>query len=204
MAKRSGGTRITNSQSMYGSGSPINEGLSAAAFDRMVAELSRDEYPEGWSDLETSQRELALMQSGFTGFADDGAENIMFPVDKDTQIRNTIDAILTDFQYGERSNSDTYITVAYKDGTKKTVGALGSEFDIPNLTSRQSSRTQDSVVRSALKVRDIAYITHNDSYRETYWVAPGNEAQIRRDTGYEKWKNGRGEKRRDYIQDDWI
>ena len=206
MAKGNGSTRGSNPRSMYGGGNAsVDSGMTPAQFDRYVNELANEEYPTGWSDLDVPSRELALMEAGFTGYADDGAENIMFPTEKDSIVDVAVTAIMNDNYYGPQVNSDTSITIAYKDGTSKTIGSLGSEIDLVSpLSSNQSFKTQENIVRRSLHIGDIAYITHNDSYRETYWIAKGGEERFRRDTDYEYWKKGRGEKRRDYIQDDWI
>ena len=204
MAKGNGGTRGSNPRSMYGGGNaPVDEGMTPAQFQRFVNEIAGKEYPVGWTDLDSSERELALMEAGFTGFADDGAENILFPVSESNMIGWLTDAITNDQDYGSRANSDNYFTVGFKDGTMRSVGALGNEIELVRpITGKQSYATEQRIVRQSLK--NVAYITYNDSFRETYWIANGGEKQFRSDTGYEKWTNGRGEKRRDYIQDDWI
>ena len=206
MAKASGGTRGSNPRSMYGSGNTsVDTGMTPAQFQRYVDEVANNELPNGWSELEPERRELALMEAGFSGWADDGAETIVFEESKESILASARDAIINDFLFGERANNDTYITVAYKDGTIKQIGALGSEIELVRpLSNNQNSSTQSRIAMQSLRTKDIAFVTHNDAWRDTAWIAKGSEAQFIRYTGYEKWTRGRGTKRRSYIQDDWI
>lgn len=207
MAKGNGGTRASTPKSIYGGdNTPADIGMTPAQFQsRFVDTIANGEYPAGWDELDDASRELALMEAGFSGWADDGAETIVFEDSKESILSAARDAIINDFTFGEGSNNDTNITVAYKDGTIKQIGALGSEIElIRPLSSNQSASTQSRIAMQSLRTKDIAFVTYNDSWRETAWIAKGGEAQFIRYTGYEKWTNGRGTKRRDYIQDDWI
>lgn len=207
MAKGNGSTRASTTSNMYGSeNASVDLGMTPAQFQsRFVDTIANGEYPAGWDELDTASRELALMEAGFTGYSDEDAENILFPETKDRILMDTVDAVINDFDFGPKVNESTYITIAYKDGTTKSIGSLGSEIETTRpLSKGQSYTTQEKIVRQSLRVRDIAYITHNNSYNEVYWIAKDGESRFLKDTGYEKWTKGRGTRRRDYIQDDWI
>lgn len=58
--------------------------------------------------------------------------------------------------------------------------------------------------KKALRLGSVAAIIRTDAGGQpTFYLAKGGEQRMR-EYGFELWKNGRGEKKRDYIQDDWI
>ena len=56
--------------------------------------------------------------------------------------------------------------------------------------------------------RKVEAIIRSDGYNQpTYYISKGSTTDgetAMRKYGFELWKNGRGDKKRDYIQDDWI
>ena len=200
MAKASGGTRGSNPRSMYGSSNtPADIGMTPAQFQRFVNDIANNEYPVGWSDLDDASRELALMEAGFTGIASEDADDIMFENSKDEMSRLLTDTMLNNWE-SDRWDDDYMVTVGYKDGTMRTNGEIEPARAI---TGRQSIKTQFRIVNQTLFGRNVAYVTLYSPFGAYYWSAKGDDT-ILRHTGYEKWTNGRGTKRRDYIQDDWI
>ena len=201
MAKGNGGTRGNNPRSMYGGNS--DNGLTPARFEGYVNDLASKVYPAGWDDLDFDRRELALMESGFTGLADDGAENIMFEQTKDWAIDEAVSAIVNEQSYGP--DADKLITIGYLDGSQKEIGGLGMTVELSKpMTRNQSYKTQEGIAKSSLNTKNIGYIIVNDASGSYYWSSEKGAPSLRNYTGMEKWTNGRGEKRRDYIQDDWI
>lgn len=203
MAKGNGGTRGSNPRSMYGGGNaPVDEGMIPAQFQRYVDEIANNDYPVGWNDLDVASRELALMEAGFTGIADEGAENILFEVSKDDMLGWLADRIVSNAE--GYTNSDESFTIGYKDGSRKEVNAITEEIAI-TYGGRTSSRTRYDQAYRAMDRRNISFVILEDGARGTYY-ANGSDGlkMLKRYSGFEKWTNGRGEKRRDYIQDDWI
>ena len=204
MAKTSGGTRGSNPRSMYGSGnSPVDTGMTLAQFQWIVNAIAGKDYPAGWDDLDDASRELALMEAGFTGLANEGAEDIMFEDPRDELLGLLADNIVSDAM-GYQHDNDVTATIVYKNGSERRFDSLNDDFDIGPVGRSSSRGLYDRAYRS-MDRRNISYITYSDASNSRYY-ANGEEGMNRliRDTGYEKWKNGRGTKRRDYIQDDWI
>ena len=69
-----------------------------------------------------------------------------------------------------------------------------------------SWRTAWTIIKNSLNLRNLVFILRTDGYEEpNYWVKNDVGLRLLKKYGeFEEWKNGRGEKRRDYIQDDWI
>ena len=162
-----------------------------------------------WYDImDLEQRELTLMLAGFNGLTNEELETngtLYFPVAKVEILSLLCEALINELQgYGM---DDSYVfTIGYKDGTVKTYSHDDCDF-IPKrpLTIYQYGRTQDGIIRSSLHLRDIAFIIMSDGYEEPiYFATKEGLPALKRYGGFEEWHNGVGERRRDYIQDDWI
>lgn len=205
MAKASGGTRASNPKSMYGGdnapAASYPAWMSDAGWKAVLDELANDEFPMGWQDIDPDHRELALMEAGFNGLADDGAEDIIAEISKDSMrsyIQDTLRNQWTDWEV----DNDIMITVGYKDGRN----LVNEEIQPAKpLTNRQSYSTQRKILDQTVFGRNVDFVMVSGPWGSEYWAQGQRGAdRIKAYTGYEKWTNGRGTKRRDYIQDDWI
>lgn len=162
-----------------------------------------------WQDLmELSDRELTLMLAGFTGLTNEELESsatLYFPVPK-KNLLNLLEDCLVNELTGYGFEETTSFTIGYKDGTVKYYCEVDCDFTPKQpLTSNQSSSTQYKIVRSSLNIRNIDFIIMTDGYEEpTYFATKEGLPALKKYGGFEEWHNGRGEKQRDYIQDDWI
>lgn len=161
---------------------------------------------DDWDAMRDDERELALMQGGFTGILpDNGLENfeLMYPGDKKELVARLAEDI-SNSQDG-RSMADVSWTVGLKGG--RTVYLMDGEDTLGSLgvTSNQSFKTQKAKVASALADTKIDFIIRQDGFDQPRYYATRTGLKVIKEyTGGEVWRNGRGEKRRDYIQDDWI
>ena len=203
MAKGNGGTRVSNPSNMYGGGNASVESfpawMSEAGWNDVLNDLQAENYPSGWQDIDPDHRELALMEAGFTGLASDGAEDIITEVSKDHILSYVSDEILNRW-LGQEGSNDIMITVGHTDGKTYTDEEIEPSRKI---TDRQSYATQKNIIKQTMTGRDVSFVLVQGPWGSNYWAAKGND-HIQQHTGYERWKNGRGEKRRDYVQDDWI
>ena len=162
-----------------------------------------------WYDMmDLEQRELTLMLAGFNGLTNEELETngtLYFPVAKDEILSMLCEALINELLgYGM---DDSYMfTIGYKDGTVKTYSHDDCDFTPKRpLTIYQYGRTQDKIIRSSLHLRDIAFIIMSDGYEEPVYFATNNGIPTLKRYGcFEEWHNGVGERRRDYIQYDWI
>lgn len=162
-----------------------------------------------WYDMmDLEQRELTLMLAGFNGLTNEELETngtLYFPVAKDEILSMLCEALINELLgYGM---DDSYMfTIGYKDATVKTYSHDDCDFTPKRpLTIYQYGRTQDNIIRSSLHLRDIAFIIMSDGYEEPVYFATKNGLPTLKRYGcFEEWHNGVGERRRDYIQYDWI
>lgn len=202
MAKGNG---MTRGQSSAGGFQGSREGLRAErwmsdeGWREVLDELESDAYPRGWDDIDPDHRELALMEAGFTGLASEGAEDIIFQVDKEHILDYVSDQLLNMWT-GDNFDEDTMITIGHKDGRTYTNDEIEPARRV---TRNQSYSTQRDIIRQTAVGRDVSFVLVNGGWGSVYYE-PNGASHIGQYTGYEKWTRGRGTKRRDYIQDDWI
>ena len=162
-----------------------------------------------WNEvMDLEHRELTLMMAGFTGLTNEELETngtLYFPITKEDVLSLLSEALLNEFLgYGM---DDSYMfTIGYKDGTIKTYSHGDCDFTPKRpLTNYQYGRTQEKIIRSSLHLRDIAFIVMSDGYEEpVYYTTKEGLTALKKYGDFEEWHDGRGEKQRDYIQNDWI
>lgn len=200
MAKASGGTRTKL---------PVNkgrnEGVSDSQYQSMINAVAKNDTPnhDVWEQLSQEQQELVLMQAGFSGaISDDLVDGTMYiPASKDNMVTQFVESLVNEMQgYGIK---DEFYTVLYKDGSAKYLDELTNDFDSVNITDKMYKQAYTNA-KNALQLSKVAAIIKSDAFEQPrYYVAKGGEQQMR-NYGFEFWKNGMGEKQRDYIQGDWI
>ena len=205
MAKGSGSTRTQRPapNNIFG------QGVSASQYEALVNSISKDGQIDirVWEDLTNSQRELALMEAGFSGMiGEDFSDGTLYiEENRESLLSRLNDAILNDANFGP--DADNTWTIGYKDGTRKYLDGTQNDFDVSGqLTNRQSGRTQSAIAEKAINKKNIAYILSTSAIDQPRYYVNGESGQrlLKDYGGFEFWKKGRGEKRRDYIQDDWI
>ena len=173
---------------------------SDAGWKEVLDSLENGEYPRGWEDIDPESRELALMESGFTGLANEGAEDIMSETSKDQMESLLVDTLINQWT-GYDVDPDIMITIGYKDGRRLT----NEEIEpVKKVTANQSFATQRKIFRQTALGKNVDFAVISGPWGTNYWVSGTGIEPLKEYTGYERWKKGRGEKRRDYIQDDWI
>ena len=171
------------------------------SFDRELSEV--------WQDLMgLKERELILMMAGFTGLTNEELESfasIYFPVAKEDILSILVEALENEL-YGYGMDDSTMFTIGYKDGTVVNYSHIDCNFTPRRpLTNNQSSTTQEKIIRSSLQTRDIAFLIMTDGYEEpVYYATKDGMAALKKYGDFEEWHDGKGERNRDYIQDDWI
>ena len=180
----------------------------ASGETRGFLSFDRDMY-EDWQGMTTDEKDLTLMLAGFTGMINDEYEEygtIYMPTAKKGLVSEIEEALDNEWT-GYGMEDSTVFTIGYKDGTTKRISADDNEFEpkqriTPNTSPREVWRR----ARAAIGMSNVAYIVRTNGYDEpSYWVANDEGKQMMKDYfGFEEWKKGRGEKRRSYIQDDWI
>lgn len=214
MAKSSGGTRnkkpINNPAATQ-----FERNLTPALMDAIADRIAKGGYvtferaeANAWEDMTLDERELTLMLAGFTGLTNDeldGNGTLYVPIDKKQLVEEFQEALTNEMGFHGMDDS-TIFTIGYKDGSRKYLSEMENDFEDSGITTSQSSRTQWEKAKAALKLRDVAYIIRSDGYQEpNYWVnGADGMRQLKQYGGFEEWKKGRGEKSRQYIQDDWI
>lgn len=223
MAKNSGTTRTQglngNTQQPQGAGERF---IKPAMMEQIAETMANaiEKYGwfsfegaqrDAWGDMTTDERDLTLMYAGFTGMIDeDEYENfgtIYIPMDKKKLVEELKEQLVNDWQ-GYGVEESTMFTIGYKDGSRKYLSQLESDFEPSRpVTNRTTSRSASELAQGSIKLRDVAYIIRSNGYDEpNYWVANNDTAKelLRKYGNFEFWRKGRGEKRRSYIQDDWI
>ena len=158
-----------------------------------------------WDEMSSSQRELALMEGGFTGLiSDEFDQGMLYYEDKKSQFVSSLAEALSN-ELANGMDETTVFTIGYKNGQVKRISHGDNEVGDMGVTNRQSFSTQKEKVQSALSDRKINFIIKTDGYSQpTYYVTRDGMNDLKQYGGFEQWKKGRGEKRRDYVQDDWI
>ena len=206
MGKQSGGTRKKGSNSA----SQTDNYLTDAEYRSVIDDISNKDIPnnDAWLKMSQEQRELALMEAGFSGAISDDFDNgvLYNEVSKESIIDLVRDDIvnrsLNDDNYFDDSIS---IHILYKDGTRKYIDEFTNDFDDVHITNNMSYKGQKAAAQNGLKISKVDAIIRSDGYDQPrYYVAKGYEKQLKDYAGFEFWKKGRGEKKRDYIQDDWV
>ena len=161
-------------------------------------------------EMDLSERELMLMVSGFTGLIDENEleefGTLYFPISREDLFNEMQDQLVNEFTgYGM---DDSYVyTFGYANGDIKRVSHDENDIELKKpVTQKMSWRTAWTIIKNSLNLRNLVFILRTDGYEEpNYWVKNDAGLQLLKKYGeFEEWKNGRGEKRRDYIQDDWI
>ena len=162
-----------------------------------------------WQDLmDLEERELTLMHAGFTGLTNEELESnatLYFPVEKKDILDMLFEAIDNE-EAGYGMDDSTMFIVGYRDGDIKTFQHNDCDFKtVRPLTNNQSWSTHSKIISTSLKVQQIVFLMMSDGYEEpVYFATRQGLPMLKKYGGFEEWHNGRGEKRRDYIQDDWI
>ena len=162
-----------------------------------------------WYDImDLEQREQTLMLAGFTGLTNEELEThatLYFPVPKKDLLDLLVECLRNELAYYGMDET-TMFTIGYRDGTTKTYSHNDCDFTPKRpLTNNQYGSTQEKIIRSSLHLRDIDFIIMSDGYEEpVYYVTKEGMPALKRYGGFEEWHDGRGERQRDYIQDDWI
>ena len=212
MSKDSGGTR--SSYPGKSNAAPKSYGLTGGAYDHLVNSIANDaDWTQGdvsaWEEMDNDQRYLALMESGFsglTGGVDDMDMGTLYYARSKKELMSSLAEEMANEVAGYGGQSTKSFTIGYKDGSIKSYSDLGSSYDLKKLTNNQGWTTQQATVSSIVKSKDINYILYQDGFSQPRYYAKNEAAlnQLKKYGDFEVWKKGRGEKRRDYIQDDWI
>lgn len=173
--------------------------MTEEGWKQVLDSLQNGDYPAGWQDIDPEHRELALMESGFTGLVSEDAEDIIAEVSKDQILSYVSDEILNRW-LGEEGSNDVMITVGHTDGKAYTDEEIKP---VKKVTDKQSYSTQKSIINQTLTGKNVSFVLVSGPWGSEYYAAKDNE-HIQQYTGYEKWTDGRGIKERDYLQDDWI
>ncbi len=205
MAKGSGTTRTKYPSKNNGGG---NDGyMTESQYQSLVDAIAKNEIPNNdlWESLSNEQQELALMEAGFSGAITDDLDNgtVYIEEKKDTLVSWFQEDLVNEMQ-GYGMDDSVQWTVLYKDGSKKYLSHdMENDFDSTHITAGMYKQAYTNA-KNALKLSQVAAIIKTDGYDQPrYYVAKGGEKQMH-DYGFEFWKHGKGEKKRNYLQDDWI
>ena len=215
MAKASGGTRTVQNQTQNPPSIQPERYMTPERMDAIAEVISKGGTisfdrvdADAWSDMTLDERELTLMLAGFSGLTNEELEDtgtIYSPIAKSQLVEEFQDALANELGFHGMDDS-TMFTIGYKDGTRKYLSSMDNDFEDAGITPSQGSRTQWAKAKSALRLRDVAYIIRTNGYDEPNYYANGEQGMqlLKSYGGFEQWKKGCGEKNRQYIQDDWI
>ena len=171
--------------------------------------FENNELVRVWNDvMDLDHRELTLILAGFTGLTNEELEThdtLYFPVPKKDLLDLLIECLRNELAYYGMDEIMMF-TIGYRDGSIKTYSHNDCDFTPKRpLTNNQYSSTQEKIIRSSLHIRNIDFINMSDGYEEpVYFATKEGLPDLKKYGGFEDWHNGRGEKQRDYIQDDWL
>ena len=201
MAKGSGGTRAKKPSKKS------SDYISENQYQSLVDSINKNEIPNNdlWEQLSKEQQELALMEAAFSGAITDDLEHgtVYIEAEKNDLVSSFQEDLVNEMQ-GYGMDDSTSWTILYKDGSKKYLSHdMENDFDDTHITKGMFKQAYTNA-KNALKISNVAAIIKSDGYEQPrYYIAKGGEKQMR-DYGFEFWKKGRGEKKRNYIQDDWV
>lgn len=177
--------------------------------DRVVSQIAKGEIPDYdiWSDMSYDEKELALELAGFTGLAseDDIDNGDLYIAESRADFVSTLADDLSNIAGGYGIMDDRYYTFGYKDGSQKEINEYTNDFE--GVVKEGSSFTADkNKVNALLGDRNLLFVTRTSGSDQPKYFVKNKEGMkaLKKYGNFEEWKNGRGEKRRDYIQDDWI
>lgn len=160
-------------------------------------------------ELDENQQALTLMEAGFTGAVDDiNSGMLYYPDTKKNMVELFVNDLVNEMSGMGMDDSTTY-SILYNDGTRKYL-SNDDPSDFVNNDKIRSGITKKiySDAKNALKISKVEAIIRSDGYNQpTYYISKGSTTDgetAMRKYGFELWKNGRGDKKRDYIQDDWV
>ena len=162
-----------------------------------------------YNKMSLEDRELTLMLAGFTGFInkDELAESGTFyiPIERDNLL-GILEDDITNYTTGYEIDDSTMWIIGYSDNSIKTFSELENDLDVPELDINTSRTKIKNVVKSCINIQKVLFILNTNGYNEpTVWIKNNKGKELFKKFGnFEEWKNGRGEIKRDYIQDDWI
>lgn len=205
MAKGSGGTRLKSPSERK------QDWLSESEYSQIVDNIAKGESLDfdKWQILNEDQQALALMEAGFTGAVDDiNSGMLYYPDTKKNMVELFVDDLVNEMSGTGMDDSTTY-SILYNDGTRKYLSNDDpSDFVSNNKIRSGFTKKIYSDAKNALKISKVEAIIRSDGYNQpTYYISKGNTTDgetAMRKYGFELWKNGRGDKKRDYIQDDWV
>lgn len=202
MAKASGSTRGSASAA---SNTVTPEQTLRPAMQDSIAQLINKggytefsrEQAEAWEDMTLDEKLATLQQGGFTGLVDadelDNIGTLYLPIDKQQLVNEFQEALANEMGFNGMDDSITF-TVGYKDGTRKYLSYMENDFDDAGITRATASRASWAKAKSALHLRDVAYIIRSDGYAEpNYWVAKDAASQqlLKDYGGFQQWERGR-------------
>lgn len=161
-----------------------------------------------WDEMNDDQRYLALMESGFTGLSsDDDIEigNLYYATSKKELVSWLAEQMANEAtDYG--SIDVMSFAIGYEDGSVKHYDSTQNDFNLSKITNNQNWETQQATVNSIIQTGKIRFILYSDAWGQPQYYVKNDKGMqlLKKYGGFEEWKKGRGEKKRDYIQDDWV
>lgn len=162
-----------------------------------------------YDEMNLDQKELMLMQAGFNGFInrDELEDNgTIYSLIDFNDIIGTLEDDISNYVTGYEIDDSTTWTLGYKDGKIKRLSDDENDLDLPELDKWTSKTKLKNVFNKAVNKQKLLFILRTDGYSEpVVWVKNTEGEKLFKKYGeFEKWTNGRGELKRNYIQDDWI
>ena len=206
MAKTSGGVRGGNTARETEQKGPSYEEKYNALLDDIAK--GRAFLSDIWDDMNQDQRELALMEAGFSGLIGEDLDmgNLYYAGDKDALLSRLEEDIVNENDPAYGMDDSTSWTIRYTDGRTRSLSrGMDNDFEI-KMSAAGSYSANYRKARSAIQVSKVAWILKSDGYDQPEYYVRNDAAMadLKKYGGFERWKNGRGEKRRNYIQDDWV
>lgn len=161
-----------------------------------------------WESLDEGHRLLLLQEAGFSGLIGDDFEmgQLYYPQEKERLLSVLEEAIINenDERYGMDETQSW--AVGYTDGSIRYLNhGLDNDFEM-KLSDNQLLGTQYKNARRIIRENKIQWILFSDGYDPPRYWAKNSEAlaSLKKYGGFEAWVDGVGEKKRDYLKDDWV
>ena len=162
-----------------------------------------------YNKMSLEDRELTLMLAGFTGFINidelEDSGTIYMPIKRDNLL-GTLEDNIRNYATGYGIDDSTMWIIGYSDNSIKTFSELENDLDIPELDINTSRTKINKVINSCINIQKVLFILNINGYNEpTVWIKNNKGKELFKKFGnFEEWKHGRGEIKRDYIQDNWV
>ena len=198
-----------------------SEGFSEQEYEKLKNELIKYKFNFGciddrrliqiWQDeMDLDYRYLTLIEIGFTGLVHEDSLDEFGEVSVNGgSVSHGLGMFCEDMSnnFAYEWNYNRTWTLGYKDSSIITIDGYGEEDykALRGLTKNQMYRTQENIIKRNVNAKNLLFLYMQDADSEPLYFVRNTEGleMLKKWGEFEEWKDGRGEKKLDYIQDDY-